>query len=158
MAAWFAPVFKLIGPLSKEAARGLAQYVATHPEARDAVLTRVKAAGRSVDALRQARTPAARIGAKLAIVERFASAQVGDPIDPGAVAMANQWLQRSQQIRDALALAETQSGEAKSRILDRLAGRTDALAAEAIESLIPEEAPGDVELDTPKSDDDGGEQ
>ena len=142
MAAWTSQVLKLIGPVSKEATKFVAQYVATHPEARDAVLAKVKAAGKSVDALRRARTPAARIEAKLAIVERFASTYADDP---DAADVSHQWMQRAQQIRDALALAETQEGKAKARILDRLAARTDALTAEAIQALIPEESPSAVE-------------
>jgi hypothetical protein len=142
MAAWASQVLKLIGPLSKEATKFVAQYVATHPEAREAVLAKVKAAGKSIDALRRARTPAAKIEAKLAIVERFASTRADDP---DAADVSRQWTQRAQQIRDALALAETQGGKAKSQILDRLAARTDALAAEAIESLIPGESPSAAE-------------
>ena len=137
MASWASQVLKPIGPLSKEATKFVAQYVATHSESREAVLAKVKAAGKSVDALRRARTPAARIEAKLAIVERFANTRADYP---DAADVSRQWTQRAQQTRGALALAETQGGKAKSQILERLAARTDALAAKAIESLVPGES------------------
>lgn len=91
-------------------------------------------------AAQRKRSAGARIRATLGVVEGLADERVAgvDPSEEAETLVAG-WRKRAAAITQALELAERQQGAVRKRMLERVTARTDALAAEAFESLMPDE-------------------
>ena len=109
-------------------------YLQEHPDLSAAVRQRVERyRGRLVDA-RNKKGEEAQIRAMLDVVVSASTTPGAD--DAVRAGLANQ----AERLGQALGVAEQLSGRERRQALVRIRTKTDALAAEAIESLLPDDA------------------
>ena len=146
MAAWAAirqatwAILKRSWPLILTAWSAIDDFVKKHPEIPLKARENLEKWRSGFVAAQRKRSAGGRIRATLGVVEGLADERIAG-VDPGeeAEALVASWRNRAAAITQALELAERQQGAVRKRMLERVTSRTDALAAEAFESLIPDE-------------------
>lgn len=132
-------LLKVLGkawPLALDAWAAYRRWAKEHPESHGQVKGQVDAFLARVATAMQRTTPEDRIAAMLSAAEEVATGRTTTGTEQEK-AQAESWLRQATDIRQALAVAEKAIGADRRRMLRRARARTDALVAEAFESLIP---------------------
>jgi len=133
-AAW--KVLKVSWPLALQAWAAIDDFVKKHPEVPDRVKRNLAGWRTRFASAQQKRSAGARVRATLETIRGLADElAVGDAAGERPV----EWRRRADGIEKALELAESRQGGVRKRMIARVVARTDALAAEAFESLIPDD-------------------
>lgn len=119
------------GPMVVAASGQVSAYLRAHPEIAGPVRQRLEAWSEAVLAARHRRSPDGQVAATIDLVQRLAA----DRRDTDLV-QAEAWDGRAAALRQALGLALTRAGTPRRRMLARVSGEADALAAEVFDTLV----------------------
>ncbi|ACQ78440.1 hypothetical protein Bcav_0175 [Beutenbergia cavernae DSM 12333] len=138
-------LLKRYGPLALAAWRQVDKYLKEHPDVSAASKQQILRWRDQVIAVKNRRSVEGRLRGTLEVVDRLAAEHASSG-RPERVATARDWADRAADITRALDMAVTRTGTQKKLMLDRIAARTDALAAEAFESLVDDDGGPPVEI------------
>ncbi len=128
---WMKPVLDAArSPKAREAVVRMGKLAADNPAVARAARDLVERARVSLEGVRKARTPEARITKKLSAVEEMMADSGGHDADLAG------WDQRVRRLRQALRIAESQTGRERTATLETIDGQADALLAAVISSLL----------------------
>lgn len=149
MAGWAAfgsavwKVLKASWPLALQAWAVIDDFVKKHPEIPEKVKGNLAGWRTRFASAQQKRSAGARVRATLETIRGLADElAIGD----AAAERSAGWRRRADGIENALELAESRQGAVRKQMMARVVARTDALAAEAFEALIPDNEPASTEV------------